>query len=165
MGLPQFVEHEFRDFLMCGVFEGGVARSRCEDCALEHLVQFRLEVDRRYRTSSEEPAGHSASRRLCVATDCRAARCVLEVKTVKAVHVDGKGAIELDAKAIRFADAVLLDTKAVTRIGGTGVTHVSGTRWRRYRQSSRPYPNSPARGCIASRSFVRYRAGLTYSIG
>jgi len=25
-GLPQFVEHEFREFLTCGVFEGGVAR-------------------------------------------------------------------------------------------------------------------------------------------
>jgi hypothetical protein len=25
--LPQFVEREFREFLTCGVFEGGVARS------------------------------------------------------------------------------------------------------------------------------------------
>ena len=39
-GLPQFVEGEFREFLTCGVFEGGVARFRCEDCALEHLVPF-----------------------------------------------------------------------------------------------------------------------------
>ena len=28
-GLPQFVEREFREFLTCGVFEGGVARFRC----------------------------------------------------------------------------------------------------------------------------------------
>jgi Transposase zinc-binding domain len=39
-GLPQFVEREFREFLMCGVFEGGVARLRCEGCAREHLVPF-----------------------------------------------------------------------------------------------------------------------------
>jgi hypothetical protein len=39
-GLPQFVEREFREFLLCGVFEHGVARFRCEDCAREHLVPF-----------------------------------------------------------------------------------------------------------------------------
>jgi hypothetical protein len=39
-GLPQFVEREFREFLMCGAFEGGVARFRCEGCAREHLVPF-----------------------------------------------------------------------------------------------------------------------------
>ena len=38
VGLPQFVEREVREFLTCGGFEGGVARFRCEDCALEHLV-------------------------------------------------------------------------------------------------------------------------------
>ena len=37
-GLPQFVEREFRDFLLCGVFEAGVARFRCEGCGREHLV-------------------------------------------------------------------------------------------------------------------------------
>ena len=26
VGLPQFVEREFREFLLCGVFEAGVAR-------------------------------------------------------------------------------------------------------------------------------------------
>jgi hypothetical protein len=39
-GLPQFVEREFRKFLMCGVFEHGVTRFRCEDCARAHLVPF-----------------------------------------------------------------------------------------------------------------------------
>ena len=39
-GLPQFVEREFRDFLLCGVFEAGVARFRCEGCRREHLVPF-----------------------------------------------------------------------------------------------------------------------------
>ena len=39
-GLPQFVEREFREFLTCGVFEGGVARFQCEGCAREHLVPF-----------------------------------------------------------------------------------------------------------------------------
>jgi hypothetical protein len=38
VGLPAFVEREFREFLMCGAFEGGVARFRCEGCAREHLV-------------------------------------------------------------------------------------------------------------------------------
>jgi hypothetical protein len=38
-GLPQFVEREFRDFLLCGLFEQGVARFRCEGCA-EHVVPF-----------------------------------------------------------------------------------------------------------------------------
>jgi hypothetical protein len=40
VGLPQFVEWEFRKFLTCGAFEGGVARFRCEGCALDHLVPF-----------------------------------------------------------------------------------------------------------------------------
>ena len=32
-GLPQFVEREFREFLLCGVYEAGVARFQCEGCA------------------------------------------------------------------------------------------------------------------------------------
>jgi hypothetical protein len=46
-GLPQFVEREFREFLLCGVFEGGVARFRCEGCGREHLVPFSccLQID------------------------------------------------------------------------------------------------------------------------
>src|SRR5215468_3998586 len=39
-GLPQFVEREFREFLTCGVFEGGVVRFQCEGCGREHLVPF-----------------------------------------------------------------------------------------------------------------------------
>ena len=38
--MPQFVEREFREFLLCGVFEAGVARFQCEGCAREHLVPF-----------------------------------------------------------------------------------------------------------------------------
>jgi Putative transposase/Transposase zinc-binding domain len=38
--LPQFVEREFREFLLCGVFEGGVARFQCKGCGREHLVPF-----------------------------------------------------------------------------------------------------------------------------
>jgi hypothetical protein len=37
-GLPQFLERECRELLICGVFEGGVARFQCEGCAWEHLV-------------------------------------------------------------------------------------------------------------------------------
>ena len=40
VGLPQFVEREFREFLLCGVFEGGVVRFQCEGCGREHLVPF-----------------------------------------------------------------------------------------------------------------------------
>src|SRR5262245_36326573 len=40
VGLPQFVEREFRKFLTCGVFEHGVSRFQCEGCAREHLVPF-----------------------------------------------------------------------------------------------------------------------------
>src|SRR5262249_42780194 len=40
VGVPQFVEREFRKFLTCGVFEHGVARFRCEGCGREHLVPF-----------------------------------------------------------------------------------------------------------------------------
>jgi hypothetical protein len=39
-GLPQFVEREFREFLLCGVYEAGVARFQCERCAREHLVPY-----------------------------------------------------------------------------------------------------------------------------
>jgi len=39
-GLPQFVEREFRGFLLCGVYEAGGARFQCEGCAREHLVLF-----------------------------------------------------------------------------------------------------------------------------
>ena len=39
-GLRQFVEREFREFLLCGMFEAGVARFQCEGCAREHLVPF-----------------------------------------------------------------------------------------------------------------------------
>jgi transposase-like zinc-binding protein len=37
-GLPQFVEREFRDFLLCGVYDAGVARFQCEGCGREHLL-------------------------------------------------------------------------------------------------------------------------------
>ena len=39
-GLPQFVEREFRDFLLCGVYEAGVVRFQCEGCGLDHLLPF-----------------------------------------------------------------------------------------------------------------------------
>ena len=36
-GLPQFVERELREFLLCGVYEAGVARFQCEGCARERI--------------------------------------------------------------------------------------------------------------------------------
>ena len=38
VGLPQFVEREFREFLICGAFEDGAARFQCDGCGREHLV-------------------------------------------------------------------------------------------------------------------------------
>jgi hypothetical protein len=43
-GMPQFVEREFREFLLCGVFEAGAARFQCEGCGREHLVPFSCKV-------------------------------------------------------------------------------------------------------------------------
>lgn len=42
---------------------------------------------------------------------------------VKSVHVTGEDSIAAAVAASRVADAILLDTKARGRIGGTGVTH------------------------------------------
>ena len=42
-GLPPFVEREFREFLLCGVFEAGVPRFRCEGCWREPVVPFEAE--------------------------------------------------------------------------------------------------------------------------
>ena len=39
-GLPRFVEHEFRDFLRCGLLAEGFTRLRCPECAFERLVPF-----------------------------------------------------------------------------------------------------------------------------
>ena len=39
-GLPQFVEREFREFLLCGMFEAGGVLFQCEGCRREHLVPF-----------------------------------------------------------------------------------------------------------------------------
>ena len=40
VGLPGFVEREFREYLGCGVLAHGFARVRCGSCGDEHLVGF-----------------------------------------------------------------------------------------------------------------------------
>jgi Transposase zinc-binding domain len=40
VGLPRFVEDEFRQFLTCGIHEHGVARLRCDGCGLDRLLPF-----------------------------------------------------------------------------------------------------------------------------
>ncbi|MGH7332126.1 MAG: transposase zinc-binding domain-containing protein, partial [Candidatus Rokuibacteriota bacterium] len=40
IGLPRFVEDEFRQFLTCGILEHGVARLRCDGCGLDRLLPF-----------------------------------------------------------------------------------------------------------------------------
>jgi phosphoribosylanthranilate isomerase len=42
---------------------------------------------------------------------------------VKSVHVTGEATLAAALAAARVADAILLDTRALGRIGGTGVTH------------------------------------------
>jgi hypothetical protein len=54
VGLPQFVEREFRDFLLCGVFEGGMARFQCEGCGREHLVPLPAPSPARRRTRGRQ---------------------------------------------------------------------------------------------------------------
>jgi phosphoribosylanthranilate isomerase len=45
------------------------------------------------------------------------------LRIVKTVHVDGERALEDARRAAPHVDAVLLDTRTATRIGGTGLTH------------------------------------------
>ena len=45
------------------------------------------------------------------------------VRLVGCVHVDGERTLEDARRAAAHVDAILLDTKTATRIGGTGVTH------------------------------------------
>ena len=40
VGLPPFVEREFRSFLRCGLLVHGFMRVRCDACAFERLVPF-----------------------------------------------------------------------------------------------------------------------------
>jgi len=40
VGVPRFIEREFREFLGCGALGRGFARVRCDDCAFERLVPF-----------------------------------------------------------------------------------------------------------------------------
>ena len=58
VGLPQFVAREFREFLLCGVFEAGVARFQCEGCGREHLLPFSCK-----RTGGSRPRSRLRRRR------------------------------------------------------------------------------------------------------
>jgi phosphoribosylanthranilate isomerase len=44
-------------------------------------------------------------------------------KLVKTIHVDGPAALAEAEATAEFADALLLDTRTETRLGGTGLTH------------------------------------------
>lgn len=45
------------------------------------------------------------------------------LKILKAVHVDGEGAIDASRQVAPHVDGILLDSRSATRIGGTGMTH------------------------------------------
>jgi phosphoribosylanthranilate isomerase len=57
---------------------------------------------------------------------------------VKTVHVTGEDSIAAAMAAARVADAILLDTKARGRIGGTGTTHDWGISARIAAESPKP---------------------------
>lgn len=50
-------------------------------------------------------------------------RVVPSMRVVKAIHVIDASAVGLALAAARWADAVVLDSRTATRIGGTGTTH------------------------------------------
>jgi phosphoribosylanthranilate isomerase len=45
------------------------------------------------------------------------------LRIAKTVHVGGEEALEDATQAAPYADAILLDTRTATRLGGTGLTH------------------------------------------
>jgi phosphoribosylanthranilate isomerase len=45
------------------------------------------------------------------------------LRIVRVVHVENERAVELAKATAPYVDAVILDTKTATRIGGTGMTH------------------------------------------
>ena len=45
------------------------------------------------------------------------------LRIVKTVHVTNESAVALAVSTAQWADAIQLDTKTATRIGGTGITH------------------------------------------
>jgi phosphoribosylanthranilate isomerase len=45
------------------------------------------------------------------------------LRIVKTVHVDGEGSVDAARRTSPHVDAVLLDTRTATRLGGTGLTH------------------------------------------
>jgi phosphoribosylanthranilate isomerase len=61
------------------------------------------------------------------------------VKIIKAVHADRESGADAAVEASRYADAVLLDTKTSTRIGGSGLTH-DWALSRRIRDALAPVP-------------------------
>ena len=71
------------------------------------------------------------------------------VKVIKAVHVTGDDSIGAAVDAARYADAVLLDSKTATRIGGTGVTH-DWALSRKIRETLAPTPVILAGGLTAA---------------
>ena len=44
MGVPRFVEDEFRKFTRCGILSHGFARVRCVGCGFDRLVGFSCKV-------------------------------------------------------------------------------------------------------------------------
>ena len=59
-------------------------------------------------------------------------------RVIKAVHVVDASSAALAMHAARWADAILLDTKTATRIGGTGITHDWSISARIVKQATKP---------------------------
>jgi phosphoribosylanthranilate isomerase len=60
------------------------------------------------------------------------------VRVIKAVHVVDAGAVTTARAVGRWADAILLDTKTDTRIGGTGATHDWSISARIVKEANKP---------------------------
>lgn len=60
------------------------------------------------------------------------------VKVIKAVHVLDSKSISAAVQAAGCADAILLDSKTETRIGGTGITHDWAVSAQIVKQTSKP---------------------------
>ena len=67
------------------------------------------------------------------------------LRIVKTVHVDGERSLEEARHAAPHVDAILLDTRTATRLGGTGLTH-DWSISRRIRDALPTTPVIPAGG-------------------
>jgi phosphoribosylanthranilate isomerase len=88
------------------------------------LVTHRTELDAILRLCDAVPAAHVQLHGPASLDDVPALRRAFpHLKVIKAVHVVDRASIDAARAAAAVVDAVILDTRAGTRLGGTGKTH------------------------------------------